>query len=183
MGRAKRHSAQSHGAAVSIDSAVLRAQFRALRARLGLSQADAAALAGISQATISAFEHGRHLAAHPSTLLKLRALVMRCEPEGATPAKNRHTTRTLLDRSNGDLGRPCVWCSAELPRAIRPQCFCPCCGGHQTRACACGAPCFDGWAKFCGRCGREIDGAPARIDSSPDTAPTPERESAPEAPS
>jgi DNA-binding transcriptional regulator YiaG len=148
MGRAKNPPHDYADALVDIDTAALRTQFRALRAARGLSQADAAAVLHISQATVSAFEHGRHAAVRADTLLALHSLVV------AWRKGRRGKTRAVLDRNRECDGQSCVWCGVRLPRMKHPARFCPCCGGHQSRVCECGARAFDGSAVYCARCGR-----------------------------
>jgi hypothetical protein len=153
MGRAKKEPPEICGTPVEIDTAALREQFRALRSGRGLSQADAAALLGVSQATVSSFEHGRHAAVRAETLLAVRTLVMKWRQNRRGKAGPAAQVRTVLNRSRSGQ-TPCIWCGVRLPNMPRPVRFCPCCGGHQSRACECGARSFDAWANFCGRCGR-----------------------------
>lgn len=164
MGRAKKLSPETRGAPIEIDLAALRKQFRALRAGRGLSQADAAALLRVSQATVSAFEHGRHRAVRAETLLAMRSLVITWR-ESLRARKTAPEIRTVLSAVSRDDRPVCVWCGMGLPPMTPAVHFCPACGGHQTRACTCGAPCFDAWASYCGRCGRLYEASTPRPGS------------------
>lgn len=135
---------------VQIDVGDLRRRFRALRAARRLSQADAALLLGVSQATISSFEHGRHAHIRPATLLAIEAFV-RNDMRHAHAAKI--SARMVVRR---DLKPECVWCGCRLPKMRRPARYCPQCGGHQSPMCVCGAAAFDTRASFCSACGRAL---------------------------
>ncbi len=141
---------------VQIDVGDLRRRFRALRAARGLSQADAARVLGVSQATISSFEHGRHAQIRPATLLAIDAFVRNVAHE------ERRAARIVVRRGSTD----CAWCGSRLPKMRKPVRYCPQCGGHQMPVCACGAAAFDAHANFCSVCGRGL----APMDA-PVTAP------------
>jgi DNA-binding XRE family transcriptional regulator len=141
---------------VQVDVGELRRRFCAMRSARRLSQADVAALLGVSQATISSFEHGRHALIRPGTLLALRAFVsdgVREEPQPYSPT----VVRTVLQRT---AEADCVWCGCSLPRMRSRVRFCPQCGGHQFLVCMCGARVFDRDARFCSACGKSLKGQP-----------------------
>lgn len=151
MRRARKESADVESVRIDVDD--LRRRFCAMRTARRLSQADVATLLGVSQATISSFEHGRHMLIRPGTLLALRAFVSDCvreEPEEFSSPAVRVVIRRTAETQ-------CVWCGGELPKLQRAVRFCPFCGGHQFAVCTCGARAFDPAAQYCSACGGPLE--------------------------
>ncbi len=159
MGRATPRRVSPSRVPVEIDTAALRGQFRGMRAARGLSQAAAAALLGVSQATISAFESGKFAAVRDATLLAIRALVGSWQGAGDT-ARTSPLPRIVVVEPPADAPGGCVWCGSPLPQMDRQARFCPTCGGRQSPPePAAGAP--DARARCCVSCGRPRE-APTR---------------------
>jgi transcriptional regulator with XRE-family HTH domain len=153
MGRAKPNRDSSTRVPVEIDTAALRREFRKLRAARKLSQADVAALLGISQAAVSDFERGKFASVRPRTLLAIRSLLSTWpQKKGARQSKSS-LRRIVLVEPQGESVNACLWCGSVLPALERPVRFCPLCGGRQVVLAREEAATYVS-ARCCATCGR-----------------------------
>ncbi len=116
------------GELIEVDIDTLREEFRALRRRRRMSQADVAGLLEISQATISAFEQGRHHRIRPKTLRGLWDIVALWKRKGGLEGEEWNSN--ILRRQAADMGTadPCPQCGSRVPTPRGPVPFCPSCG-------------------------------------------------------
>ncbi len=154
MGRAKPNRDSNARVPVEIDTTALRREFRKLRAARKLSQADVAALLGISQAAVSDFERGKFASVRPRTLLAIRSLLSTWSQKGAQRSKSS-LRRIVLAEPLGESVNTCLWCGAALPALARPVRFCPLCGGRQVVLAREEAAPY-GSARCCVTCGRPL---------------------------
>lgn len=143
------------GELFDLDTEKLRDEFRSLRRRRKLSQADVAALLDVSQATISSFEQGKHPQIRSKTLRGIRDIAAFWKRESAsTPGANRGIVERREPVAQTEV--PCAQCGVRVPDLKTPAAFCPSCGAHIRGSCGCGHPILDPQALYCSRCGEAV---------------------------
>lgn len=132
---------------LEIDIDTLREDFRALRRRRRMSQADVAGLLEVSQATISAFEQGKHHRIRPKTLRGLTDIVALWMRKGGVEAQRSNSNLSGRHPEDSGMADHCPRCGALTSSAHGPVPFCPSCGRCVLHS----------GDKYCGRCGAPLN--------------------------
>ena len=137
------------GKLFEIDIDALREDFRALRRRRRMSQAEVAGLLEVSQATISAFEQGKHHRIRSKTLLGLWDIVALWKRKGDNESGSSTMISDVMRRRRTDSGMadPCPRCGMRAPSLHAPVPICPSCGRGVLHA----------DDEFCNRCGAPLN--------------------------
>ncbi len=137
------------GKLIEIDIDALREDFCTLRRRRRMSQSEVAGLLEVSQATISAFEQGKHHRIRSKTLRGLWDIVALWKRKGDTEAQNSTILSDGMGRRRTDSGAagPCPRCGMRAPSLHAPVPFCPSCGRRVLHA----------DDEFCSRCGAPLN--------------------------
>ena len=153
------------GELFELDTEKLRDDFRALRRRRNLRQADVSAPLRVSQATISSFEQGKHHQIRSKTLHGIRDIVAFWKRENASGSPRSGAKRGIVERR--ELGAQtevrCAQCGVRMPDLRTPAVFCPSCGAHIRGSCDCGHPLLDPKAGYCSRCGEAVKASNPRV--------------------
>ncbi len=146
------------GELFDLDTEKLRDEFRSLRRRRKLSQADVAALLDVSQATVSSFEQEKHHRIRSKTLRGIRDIVASWKRESVSGPSEPGANRGIVERREpgGQTEVACAQCGVRVPDLKTPAAFCPFCGAHIRGSCGCGHPILDPKALYCSRCGEAV---------------------------
>ena len=133
------------GELIQVDVDVLREDFRALRRRGRMSQAEVAGLLKVSQATISAFEQGKHHRIRPKTLRGLADIVALWKHKGGGEAQKSNSNLLQRHATNSGTADHCPQCGVLTSSLHASVPFCPSCGRRvlysEDEYCSrCGAP-------------------------------------------
>jgi DNA-binding XRE family transcriptional regulator len=148
---------------LEVDREKLQKEFTDLRGKRGMSQLEVAKLLGVSQATISAFEHEAYDRIRKTTLKGIYRLVQFWKGDAAAAAQataGSGKTVSLLDRKGPQNLTPeaCPSCRKALPKTDEPLPYCPFCKEPLGVVCACEAVYTGAIPNFCQRCGRGLRG-------------------------
>lgn len=135
------------GELIQVDVDVLREDFRALRRRRRLSQAEVACLLEVSQATISAFEQGKHHRIRPKTLRGLTDIVVLWKHKGGIEAQKSNSNLVGRNAENTGMADRCPRCGVLTSSVHAPVPFCPSCGRRVLHA----------EDEYCRRCGTPLN--------------------------
>jgi len=108
---------------LEIDLDLLRTDFKQLRRQYRLSQAQAARSLHVSQATLSAFENGKHTLPRPQTLLGIREMVLHWQQRNENPSQHNSTIASIPHNTE----KPCTVCQKPAPNLPQPPLYCPYC--------------------------------------------------------
>ena len=133
------------GELIQVDVDILREDFRALRRRRRMSQAEVAGLLEVSQATISAFEQGKHHRIRPETLRGLTEIVALWKHKGGIEAQKSNSNLLQRHATNSGTADHCPQCGVLTSSLHASVPFCPSCGRRvlysEDEYCSrCGAP-------------------------------------------
>ena len=144
-----------------VDIDTLRNEFRVLRKERRLSQSEVAKLLGVSQATISAYEHGSYDRVRKATLIGITKLVQFWNRDRAGIAQAPFAGNKIVsvpDHRGAYMLTPsqCPHCKLKLPEHDVPLPFCPFCKEPLGIVCECGEVIVDPKANLCSCCGRLV---------------------------
>jgi DNA-binding XRE family transcriptional regulator len=113
----------SEASLLDIDLDRLRADFKLLRNQYRLSQARAARSLRVSQATLSAFENGKHTLPRPQTILGIRDMVLHWKRRNEDDSEQGAHIATIPQRRED----ACILCGNPAPSLSRTPQYCPYC--------------------------------------------------------